>query len=57
MNAGEAWDEICRLMGLDPAKLPDAASLPPWTEEEADAFERAINDTGERIEEPRHELP
>ena len=56
-NAGEAIREIMRLAGYDPDKLPDADSLPPWTEEEADAFERAVREAGGQVEEPQHLWP
>ena len=45
---------MCREMGIERLSPEEAANLPPWTEEEAAAFERAVADTGERIEEPRH---
>ncbi len=51
MSAAAAWDEICRGMGIVPLTEEEAANLPPWTEEEAAAFERAINEACEQIEE------
>ena len=56
-NAGDAWRKIMRLAGYDPDKLPDAESLPPRTEEEANAFERAVREAGGQVEEPQHPLP
>ncbi len=51
-SAAAAWDEICRGMGITPLTTEEAANLPPWTDEEADAFERTINEAFEQIEEP-----
>lgn len=51
LSAAAAWDEICRGMGIVPLSEEDAANLPPWTEEEAAAFERAVNESGEQIDE------
>ena len=57
VNAGEAVRTIMRLAGYDPDKLPKAETLPPWTEEEADAFERAVKEAGGQVEEPQHSWP
>ena len=51
VSAVAAWDEICRGMGITPLTAEEAANLPPWTEEEAKAFERAVNESGEQIDE------
>ena len=56
-NAGEAIRKTMRLAGYDPDKLPDVNSLPPWTEEEADAFERAVREAGGQVEELQHSWP
>ena len=50
LSAAAAWDEICRGMGISIVTAEEAANLPPWTEEEAAAFERAINESGEQID-------
>ncbi len=51
-SAVEAWDAICRGMGITPMSAEEAASLPPMTDEEADAFERVIQEAFEQVEEP-----
>lgn len=51
-TVGMVLDEIRRMEGLMPLSSADLASLPPWTDEEADAFERTIFETSEQIEEP-----
>ena len=50
-SAVDAWDEICRGMGITVLPPEEAANLPPWTEE-VDVLERMINEAFERIEEP-----
>ena len=50
MSAAEALDEICHEMGITPLTTEEAAALPPWTDEEAAAFERTINEVFEQIE-------
>ena len=52
ISATAAWDEICRGMGIAPLTAEEAADLPPWTEEDANAFERTINEAFEQIEAP-----
>lgn len=49
-SAASAWEEICRGMGIAPLPPGDSATLQPWTEEETAAFERAIEETCERVE-------
>ena len=51
LNAADALSEICRGMGIVPLSKDEAANLPPWTEQEAAAFKRTINETFEQIEE------
>ncbi len=51
LSAADALGEICRGMGIAPLAADEAAALPPWTEHEAAAFERTINEAFERIEE------
>ncbi len=48
-SAVEAWDVICRGMGITPMSAEEAANLPPMTDEEADAFERVIQEAFEQI--------
>lgn len=40
--AAEVWDAICRGIGIERLSPEEATALPPWTEEEAAAFERAV---------------
>ena len=49
-SVGTVLDEIRRSQGLTPLSSTELASLPPWTEEEADAFERAIFEASECVE-------
>lgn len=56
-SAAEAWDTICRGMGVERLSPEEAAALPPWTEEGAAAFERTIANAFERVEEPAPPLP
>jgi hypothetical protein len=50
-NVATVIDEICRSMGVAPSTAEEIANLPPWTEEEANAFERTINEAFEQVEE------
>ncbi len=52
-GAAEAWDEMFSVLGMAPLTAEEAAAFPPCTEEEEKAFERAINEACEQIEEPR----
>ncbi len=56
-NAGEVLDELCRFMGLDPQNLPDADSLPPWTDEDAAEFKRLIYEACKQADDPAHPWP
>ena len=49
-SAAEAWDEICAGMGIATLSAEEAASLPPWMEAEAAAFERTIEEAFEGVE-------
>ena len=51
-SAAEALGEICAGMGIAPLTAEEAADLPPWAEEDANAFERTINEAFEQIEAP-----
>ena len=52
-TVGEALDEISRMMEFPPATARDPATLPPWPEEDAVAFERAIDEACEQVDEPK----
>ena len=45
-RAAAVWDEMCREMGIERLSPEEAAALPPWTEAEAAAFERAVAEAG-----------
>ena len=49
-SAAAAWDEICTGLGIATLSAEEAASLPPWTAEEAAAFERTIEEAFEGVE-------
>ena len=49
-RAAEAWDEICAGLGIATLSAEEAANLPPWTEAEAAAFERTIEEAFEGVE-------
>ena len=55
-TAASVMDGFRRMMGIIPLSEEEAAHLPPWTEEEAAAFERNINEAFEQIEDDRHPL-
>lgn len=49
-TVAEELDKMYRRAGLTPPSAVDISEIPPWTEEEADAFERAVNGVCERID-------
>lgn len=49
-SAAQAWDEICRGLGVDPLPAPEMENLTPWNDQEADAFERTIQEAFEQVE-------
>lgn len=49
-SAAQAWDEICRGLGVDPFSMPKMENPPPWNDQEADAFERTIQEAFEQVE-------
>ena len=55
-TAASVLDTFRRMMGIIPLSEEEAAHLPPWTEEEAAAFERNINEAFEQIEDDHHPL-
>ena len=48
--AGAVLRQIGQAMGLEAALIEQLADLPPWSQEEAAAFERAIEEVCEQIE-------
>lgn len=48
--AGAVLRQIGQAMGLGAAPAESLADLPPWSQEEAAAFERAIEEVYEQIE-------
>lgn len=48
--AGAVLRQIGQSMGLETAPAEQLADLPPWSQEEAAAFERTIEEVCEQIE-------
>ncbi len=48
--AGVVLRQIGQAMGLEAAPTEQLADLPPWSQEEASAFERTIEEVCEQIE-------
>lgn len=48
-RAADLLAEAGREMGIERLSPEEAAALPPWTEEEAAAFERAVAEAGGEV--------
>ena len=55
-TVAEALDAYFLSKGITPPSREDLANLPPWPKEDADAFERVINEMFEQIDEEQHPL-
>ena len=55
-TVAEALDAMYRAEGLEPPTREQLADLPPWPKEDADAFEKIIDDLFERIDDPPRPL-
>ena len=49
-TVSEMMEEFYRVSGIVPPTAREVTNLPPWTDEEAVAFERTINELFEQIE-------
>lgn len=55
-TVGEALDAYWRSKGMEPPNREKLADLPPWPKEDADAFERVINEMFERVDKDEYPL-
>ena len=50
-NAAAVLDELCREAGMSTLSSVEITDLGPWTQSEAEAFERTVSEAFEHIEE------
>jgi hypothetical protein len=50
-SVASVLEQFCLEAGIPSSPVRENASLPPWTEDEAEAFERTINEAFEHVEE------